>query len=285
MNEKRINILDLQNKKKSGHKIILLTAYDYPMARFADEAGVDIILVSDALGMVGLGYNTTLPVTLDEIIHHTKAVIRGTKNSIVIASMPFMSFSVSIPDALENSGRLIKETGANGIEVEGGFETVEIVEAISTVGIPVLSHIGLTRKYMLRFGKFRVQGKNVDEATKLIQLAPQLKTAGAFAILIECIPDRVAKIISETSEIPVIGIGSGPYCDGQALVSQDMLGLFEDFVPKFVKRYGNLAEHIRTAFRAFKRDVESSSFPTADHSFDIKDLEFEKLRKILEEKR
>ncbi len=283
MGENKIGILDIQNKKKKGEKIVMVTAYDYPLACLADEAAVDIILVSDVLGMVGLGYETTIPVTVDEIVYHTKAVIRGTNNSLVLATMPFMSCTLSISHALENAGRLIKEGGANGVEVEGGTEILEIAKALIDAGIPLIAHIGLTRQYFTRFGKFKVQGRNAPDASKIFNLALSLQDAGAFAILLECIPDRVAQIITESLQIPTIGIGSGPYCDGQALVTQDMLGLFERFSPKFVKRYLNLSEDIRTAFGDFRKDIESGRFPASEHSFDIKDPEFEKLRELIKE--
>ncbi|MEW5815834.1 MAG: 3-methyl-2-oxobutanoate hydroxymethyltransferase [Spirochaetota bacterium] len=283
MNEKKTNIADLQNKKSKGEKIFMLTAYDYPIARFADEAGVDAVLVSDALGMVGLGYETTTPVTMAEIIHHTKAVVRGAKHSLILATMPFLSYSFSLSESLKNAGKLIKEGGAGGVEVEGGSEILDTVKAIIDVGIPVMPHIGLTRQYQLRFGKFKVQGGNASAAGEILKLALALQKAGAFAILMECIPDRVARIITEILEIPTIGIGSGPYCDGQALVSQDMLGLFEPFLPRFAKRYLNLSEDIRKAFNDFKREVESGKFPALEHCFAIKDEEFEKFKALIEE--
>jgi len=285
MAENKISILDIQNKKNKEKKIVMLTAYDYPIARLADEAGIDIILVSDALGMVGLGYKTTIPVTINEIVHHTKAVVRGTKNSLVLSTMPFMSIHSSISDALENAGRLMKEAEAQGIEVEGGSEIRRIVKVLVDAGVPVMPHIGLTRQYFSLFGKFRVQGRNASDALKIIDLALSLQEVGAFAILLECIPDRVAQIITDSLEIPTIGIGAGPYCDGQALVSQDMLGLFEQFIPKFVKRYLNLSNDIGKAFQNFIKDVESLKFPSSKHSFDITNQEFEKLRRLLEEKR
>lgn len=285
MSENKICILDIQNKKKKGEKIVMLTAYDYPLSCLADESGVDIILVSDAMGMVGLGYETTIPVTIDEMVHHAKAVVRGAKKSLILATMPFMSNTLSIAQAIENAGRLMKEAGANGVEIEGGAEILETVKALIDAGIPVMTHIGLTRQYFSRFGKFKVQGRNATDAFEILKLALSLQEAGAFAVLLECIPDRVAKVITESLEIPTIGIGAGPYCDGQALISQDMLGLFEGFLPKFVKRYLNLSESIRTAFRDFRKDIESGKFPSSEHSFDIKEQELEKMRNLIEERR
>ncbi len=281
---KNITVSDIQGKKKKSEKIVMLTAYDYPVAHLADEAGVDIILVSDALGMVGLGYENTIPVTMDEIIHHTKAVVRGAGKCLVLATMPFMSNALSVSQAIDNAGRLMKEAGADGVEVEGGPEIVATVKAIIDTGIPVMAHIGLTRQYFTRSGKFKVQGRNAPDASRICNLALSLQDAGTFAILLECIPDRVAKIITESLEIPAMGIGAGPYCDGQALVTQDMLGLFEGFLPKFAKRYLDLSEDIRTAFGDFKKDIESGRFPASEHSFEIKDPEFEKLRTLIDER-
>lgn len=283
MIENKICIIDIQNKKKKDEKIVMLTAYDYPLSHLADESGVDIILVSDALGMVGLGYETTIPVTIDEMVHHTKAVVRGAKKSLVLATMPFMSNTLSIAQALKNAGRLMKEAGASGVEVEGGPEILGIVQALIETGIPVMTHIGLTRQFLTRFGKFKVQGRDAADAMKILNLAKSLQEAGSFAILLECIPDRVAKVITESMEVPTIGIGAGPYCDGQALVTQDMLGLFEGFTPKFVKRYLNLSEDIRVAFRNFRKDIESGNFPSSEHSFDIKEQEFENLLNLIKE--
>jgi 3-methyl-2-oxobutanoate hydroxymethyltransferase len=284
MNEDKINIFNIRKRKGAQEKIILLTSYDFPIANMADQIGADIILVSDALGMIGLGYKDTVPVTLDEIIHHTKAATRAAKRSLVIATMPFMSFSCSITETLHNCGRILKETGANGIEIEGGEEIVEIIKSITNVGIPVLAHIGLTRKYYIQFGKFKVQGKDANEAKKLIKLAKSLELAGAFAIILECVTDRLAKIITNMLEIPTIGIGSGPHCDGQAIVTQDIIGMYEEFIPKFVKRYANIAVDIRNALKEFKNDVNCGKYPGREHTFKMEDNEYEKLNKLIENK-
>jgi len=274
---KKTNVLDVQRKKDQHEKILMVTAYDYPLARLAEEAGMDLILVSDALGMVGLGYESTLPVTLDEIVHHTKAVTRGASNSLVLATLPFMSLGISVSETLRDAGRLVKEAGAGGVEVEGGPELVETVQAIDGLGIPVLAHIGLTRQHSCRYGAFRVQGKKAADAVVMLDLALSLQDAGAFAILLECVPDRVAGIMTEALHIPTIGIGAGALCDGQALVSQDMLGLYDRFLPGFVKRYLDLSTEIRLAFGQFKSDVEGGAFPAAEHSFNISDSAYEEL--------
>jgi 3-methyl-2-oxobutanoate hydroxymethyltransferase len=282
MKEGKLNLLDIQNRKGASEKIILLTSYDFPIANIADQSGADIILVSDALGMIALGYETTVPVTLDEIIHHTKAVTRAVKRSLVIATMPFMSFSCSIGETLHNCGRILKETGANGVEIEGDDEIVEVVKSVTHVGIPVLAHIGLTRRYYMRFGRFKAQGRDSNEAMKLVNLARSLELAGAFAVILECVTDRLAKIITDRLRIPTIGIGSGPYCDGQAIVTQDLLGVYEEFKPKFVKRYANLSEDIRRALADFKNDVNAGGFPGREHTFTINDIEYEKLVTLME---
>lgn len=284
MSEGRATLSDLRRKKKSGEKILVLVAYDHPMARLADEAGADIILVSDALGMVGLGYESTVPVTIEEMIHHTKAVVRARKRALVVTTMPFMSYSVSDSQALNNAGRLMKEACADAVELEGGPEIVDTVKTLTDAGIPVVPHIGLTRQHLTRSGTFAAQGRDASSALGLLRLARSLDGLGVPAVLLECIPDRVASLITESLGVPTIGIGAGPHCDGQAMVSHDLLGLFEQFVPRFVKRYRHLAEDIRNAFGEFRKDVESGAFPGVEHGFRIKDEEFGKLRELLEGK-
>ncbi len=282
MADKKITMPDIRNRKGKSGKIVMLTAYDYPLARLADQAGVDIILVSDALGMVGLGYETTLPVTMDEMVHHTKAVVRGARNALVVATLPFMAAEISASQALQNAGRLIKEGGANGVEVEGGLEILDTVRTILDAGIPVIPHIGLTRKDFVKLGGFATQAKTASDAARLLELAKDLQKLGVPAVLLECIPDKVAQIITRSLDIPTIGIGAGPHCDGQALVTQDMLGLFPHFVPKFVKRYLNLAEEIQAAVADFRKDVESGNFPAAKHCFSIADQEFQELKNLIQ---
>ena len=281
MTQKKITSLDIRNRKGTDRKIVMLTAYDYPIARLAEMAGVDMVLVSDALGMVGLGCNTTISVTMDQIVHHTKAVVRGTRNCLVVSTMPFLSFGCSAQSTLENAGRLIKEAGADAVEVEGGPEVLETVKLLLDAGISVIPHIGLTRQHLTKFGSFKVLGKNAEQALEIFALALSLQDPGIPAIILECIPDRLARLITKHSEVPTIGVGAGPHCDGQSLVSQDLLGLFERFVPKFVKRYLNLSEDIHKAFDNFAEDVRSGRFPTAEYSFSITDQEFERLEQLI----
>ncbi len=270
----------LHRKKERGQQITMLTAYDYPMASLIDRAGIDIIFVSDAMGMVGLGYKNTLTVTMDEMLHHTRAVSRGVTHSFVVACLPFMDYNTE-HEAQVNARRLIKEGGADGVEMEGGREVVKIASAVVEAGIPVMVHIGLTRKFYSKHGKFQVQGKDAHSALELLELAQELEEVGVFAVCLECVPDRVAQIITEKLKIPTIGIGSGRFCDGQGLVTQDLLGLFEAFVPKFAKQYLNLAEEISQALALFKADVEGLKFPTSAHSFTIKEDELEHLHRLI----
>ncbi|MDD5681645.1 MAG: 3-methyl-2-oxobutanoate hydroxymethyltransferase [Candidatus Omnitrophica bacterium] len=279
MELKKVTISDLQNKKREGKKITMLTAYDYPMARIIDGAGIDTILVGDSLGMVVLGYDSTVPVTMDEMIHHCKAVRRGTKNAFLIGDMPFMSYQVSKEEAVRNAGRFVKEAGCDAIKLEGGDEVIEAVIGIVNAGIPVLGHLGLTPQTVTKLGGFKVQGKDAAGAHKILEQALKLERAGCFGVVLECIPDKVAKLITEKLSIPTIGIGAGPYCDGQVLVSNDMVGLFDRFVPKFVKQYVKLSALISDGVKKYKDEVEKGIFPDAIHSFTIKDEEIKKLRK------
>lgn len=279
MERKKITITDLQNKKRAGQKITMLTAYDYPMAHLIDEAGIDSILVGDSLGMVVLGYDSTVPVTMDEMIHHAKAVRRGTKYAFLVGDMPFMSYQVSKEDAIRNAGRFMKEAGCDAIKLEGGDEVLDVTLAIVNAGIPVLGHLGLTPQTISKLGGFKVQGKDAGAAEKILEQALKLEKAGCFAIVLECVPDKVAKLITEKLRIPTIGIGAGADCDGQVLVSNDMVGLFDRFVPKFVKQYVKLSVLISDGVKKYKDEVEKGAFPDAVHSFTIKDEEIEKLRK------
>ena len=279
MERKKITIVDLQNKKREGRKITMLTAYDYPMARLVDEAGMDAILVGDSLGMVVLGYESTVPVTMDEMIHHSKAARRGTKYAFLIGDMPFMSYQVSKEEAIRNAGRFMKEAGCDAVKLEGGDEVLEVTKAIIDAGIPVLGHLGLTPQTISKLGGYRIQGKDAQAATKILDQALKLEKAGCFAIVLECVPDEVGKLITEKLKIPTISCGGGPYCDGQVLVTNDMVGLFDRFVPKFVKQYIKLSSLILDAFKKYKEEVENGIFPDAEHSFSIKEEELKKLKK------
>lgn len=279
MERKKVTITDLRNKKREGKKITMLTAYDYPMARLVDEADIDSILVGDSLGMVVLGYESTVPVTMDEMIHHSKAVRRGTRYAFLIGDMPFMSYQVSKEEAVRNAGRFMKEAGCDAVKLEGGDEVLGVTAAIIDAGIPVLGHLGLTPQTISKLGGYKIQGKDAEAAKKILDQALRLEKAGCFAIVLECVPDAIAKLITESLKIPTIGIGAGPYCDGQVLVTNDMLGLFDRFVPKFVKQYVKLSSSILDGMRSFKDEVENGKFPDKEHSFTIKEEELKKLEK------
>ncbi len=280
MDSKKVTIAYLKEKKEKGEKITMITAYDYPTARLIDEAGIDTILVGDSVGMVVLGYDSTLPVTMEEMIHHCKAVSRGVKRAFIIGDMPFMSYQSSIEKAIENAGRFLKEGGCDAVKLEGGSEVAHIVKAIVNAGIPVCGHIGLTPQRAKLLSGYRVQGKDVETAKKLIRSAKDLEEAGAFMIVMECIPDVLAEIITKEVSVPTVGIGAGRGCDGQVLVYHDMVGLFERFVPKFVKQYLNLAPEIKKAIRRFKEEVEKGIFPGPEHTFH---MDPEEAKKLLEE--
>lgn len=277
MERKKITPVDIQAMKNEGKKITMLTAYDYPMALLEDRAGIDIILVGDSLGMTVLGYENTIPVTMDEMIHHTKAVTRGAKYALVIGDMPFMSYNASEYDAIFNAGRFMKEGKADAVKLEGGASVKEIVRAIVKAGIPVMGHIGLTPQTISMLGGFKVQGKDAQGAQKIIEDALSLEDAGAFSVLVEAIPAPITKRITERLKVPVIGIGAGVHCDGQVLVVHDMLGLFNRFTPKFAKRYVNLSEQMLKAFETYREEVLNGVFPTDQHSFHIDAKELEKL--------
>jgi len=267
MKKNKVTIIDIQKMKSEGKKITALTAYDYPFARLLDEAGIDIILVGDSLGMTVLGYENTLPVTLEDMIYHTKAVKRGVKWAFLAADMPFMSYQVSIDDALKNAGRLIKEGGAEAVKLEGGIAMQEIVSAIAEVGIPVMGHIGLTPQSIHKFGGYKVQGRKSIEAREIIEDAKALEDAGVFSIVLEGMPLELAKEITQKIKIPTIGIGAGQFCDGQVMVIHDLLGLAGEFKPKFVKRYAEGGEIIKNAVKEYIKDVTDGNFPTDDHSY------------------
>lgn len=278
MARKKITPIDIQTMKHEGRKITMLTAYDYPMALLEDRAGIDIILVGDSLGMTVLGYENTIPVTMDEMIHHTKAVCRGAKYALIIGDMPFMSYNTSERDAIINAGRFMKEGGTDAVKLEGGASVKDIVRTIVKAGIPVMGHIGLTPQTISMLGGFKVQGKDAQAAQKIIDDALILEDSGAFAVLLEAIPAPIAKRITERLRVPTIGIGAGIHCDGQVLVVHDMLGLFDRFTPKFAKRYVNLSELMLQAFETYREEVLKGDFPTDQHSFHIDEKELSKVK-------
>jgi 3-methyl-2-oxobutanoate hydroxymethyltransferase len=265
----RVNILKLQEMKRAGEKIAMLTAYDYSTAKLVDEAGVHLILVGDSLGMVVLGHDSTVPVSLDDMLHHTRAVVRGTKQALVIGDMPFMTYQVNANDALRNAGRFLQETGCQAVKLEGGVHMAPTVKRIVECGIPVMGHIGLTPQSINQLGGHRVQGKTPETARKLLEDALALEQAGAFAIVLELVPAQLAQLITQRLKIPTIGIGAGQYCDGQVLVINDMLGLFTDFVPKHTRQYLKLADTIRAALSEYVTDVQSNRFPAAENTFNM----------------
>lgn len=260
-----------KESKKNGEKLTMLTAYDYTTAKLLDESGVDSILVGDSLGMVVLGYDDTLSVTMEDMIHHSSAVARGAKNALVITDMPFMSYQTSVYDAVVNAGRLVKEGSAQAVKLEGGIEFCEHIKAIVKASIPVCAHIGLTPQSINAFGGFKVQGKGKEEAQRLLDEARAVEEAGAFAVVLECVPAKLAKKISESISIPTIGIGAGAGCDGQVLVYQDMLAMYSDFKPKFVKQYAQIGSVMKDAFRQYIDEVKSGAFPSEEHTFKIDD--------------
>ncbi len=260
-------VQDFLKKKREGKKITMLTAYDFPFAQIVDEAGIDAILVGDSVGMVVQGLENTLPVTMDEMIYHTRMVTRAVKNSMVIGDMPFLSYQVSIEEAVKNGGRFLKEGGASAVKIEGGAEIAEHIRAMTRSDIPVMAHIGLTPQSIHRMGGYKVQGKNEETAKRLIKEAHIVEDAGAFSLILEAIPIELARRITNELSIPTIGIGAGPYCDGQVLVLHDVIGLFERFIPKFVKRYANLKEEALKAIKNYKDEVEKGIFPLEEHGF------------------
>jgi len=253
--------------KKNGEKISMLTGYDYLIAKYLDQVGIDIILVGDSLGNVVQGYETTLPVTVDDMIYHAKAVKRAVKNALIVVDMPFMSFQTSTDDAVRNAGRIMKEVGVGAVKLEGGAYIADIVRHLVKVGIPVMGHLGLTPQAINKFGTYEVRATEPEEADELLNDAKVLAEAGVFAIVIEKIPSDLAKKVSESIPVPTIGIGAGPDCDGQVLVVYDMLGLTEEFKPRFVRRYAELAETMRVAFKQYISDVKSKSFPSNKESY------------------
>jgi len=264
-------VTTLQKAKEEGKKISMLTCYDYTTACIVEEAGIDCVLIGDSLGMTMLGYDDTLPVTMEDMIHHTRAVSRGLSNTFLVADMPFLSYQTSIYDAVMNAGRLVKEGHAQAVKLEGGAKVCPQIEAIVKADIPVVAHIGLTPQSVNAFGGFKVQGKTTDNAKQLIEDALAVEKAGAFMVVLECVPAKLASLISKKLSIPTIGIGAGAGCDGQVLVYQDMLGMFNGIKPKFVKHFANIGEEMKKAFMAYDEEVKACSFPAEEHTFAISD--------------
>jgi 3-methyl-2-oxobutanoate hydroxymethyltransferase len=256
-------------KKKTGEKIVTITSYDYSFAKIVDECGIDLILVGDSLSMVILGYKNTLAVTMEEMIHHTKAVSRGVSNAMIVGDMPFLSYKINIQEAVRNAGRFIQEGGAEAVKVEGGTKICPTIEAIIDADIQVMGHIGLTPQAVYEFGGFLVQGKTIETAKNLILDAKNLEKSGVFSIVLESIPWQIAKLITKSIDIPTIGIGAGSYCDGQILVINDMLGLFTDFKPKFLKHFGDVGKSVRNALFNYKNEVEKGLYPDREHSYEF----------------
>ena len=273
----RVTTSEIKGMKQRREKIPMLTAYDYVTAKMVDEAGVPLILVGDSLGMVMLGYDSTIQVSMEEMLHHTKAVVRGPKKALIIGDMPFMTYQVSISEALHNAGRFIQEGGAQAVKLEGGETVAETVKRIIDCGIPVMGHIGLTPQSVYQLGGFKVQGKTPELAEKLLKDACILEEAGAFAVVLECVPAPLARLITQRVNIPTIGIGAGPDCDGQVQVVSDILGLYTDFVPKHAKQYAKLAEEIKAAVADYIAEVKSVSFPTVKQSYTMDESILSKL--------
>lgn len=276
---KKVTAADFAAMKAGGEKISMITSYDYSTAKLVDSAGVDSILVGDSLGMVMLGYDDTISVTMDDMIHHCAAVARGAKRALVICDMPFMSYQTSVYDAVKNAGRLMKEGRAGAVKLEGGTDIADQIKAIVKASIPVCGHIGMTPQSVNAFGGFKVQGRSIDAARRVINDALAVEEAGAFAVVLECVPAKLAKYISDRLTIPTIGIGAGAGCGGQVLVYQDMLSMYSDFTPKFVRRFADVGSEMRKAFSAYSEAVKDGSFPAAEHEFKISDEVMEEVIK------
>ncbi len=279
---KKVTTLALRQKKERGEPITMLTAYDYPTALAMDQAGVDVILVGDSLAMVVLGYENTLPVTMDEMLHHSRAVARGAKSALLIGDMPFMSYQVSVEEATRNAGRFLQQGGMDAVKLEGGRERAEAVRCITSAGIPVMGHIGLTPQSINQLGGFRAQGKTAIAARRLVEDALVLEEAGCFSLVLELVPARLAELISKKISIPTIGIGAGVGCDGQVLVTHDLLGLFDRFTPKFVKKYADFHHEMQRAFTDYIEDVETKRFPAQEHTVEMDDREWDALLKDID---
>ncbi|KAF0107737.1 MAG: 3-methyl-2-oxobutanoate hydroxymethyltransferase [Anaerolineaceae bacterium] len=280
LERKKITTLAFRQKKARGEKIAVLTAYDYPSALTLDRAGMDCILVGDSLGMVVLGYENTLPVTMDEMIHHCRAVARGAKSALLIGDMPFLSYQVSVEEAVRNAGRFLQQGGMDAVKLEGGRERLDVVRAIVGAGIPVMGHLGLTPQSVHQLGGFRPQGRTAASAKRLLEDALLLEQAGCFSIVLESVPARLAELVSRRLSIPTIGIGAGAGCDGQVLVFHDLLGLFDRFTPKFVKQYAHLNAAMRSAFDEYIADVRAGRFPAGEHTVEMAEEEWEEFVKL-----
>jgi 3-methyl-2-oxobutanoate hydroxymethyltransferase len=274
---KKVTTLTFRQKKQRGEPISMLTAYDYPTALAMDQAGVDSILVGDSLAMVVLGYENTLPVTMEEMLHHSRAVARGAKSALLVGDMPFMSYQVSVEEATRNAGRFLQQGGMDAVKLEGGRERADSVRSITSAGIPVMGHIGLTPQSVNQLGGFRAQGKTAIAARRLVEDALILEEAGCFSLVLESVPARLAEMISKKISIPTIGIGAGAGCDGQVLVTHDLLGLFDRFTPKFVKKYADFHHEMQRAFADYIEDVETRRFPAQEHTVEMDDKEWEAL--------
>jgi len=281
----RVTTVTLREMKDRSERISMLTAYDYPIARLLDEAGIEVILVGDSLAMVGLGYETTLPVTMEEMLHHVRAVSRGVKRALLVADMPFGSFQASVEEGVRNAGRFLKEAGAQAVKLEGGREVADLTRRLTSVGMPVMGHLGLTPQMVHQFGGFKVQGRTAAAAERLREDALLLEEAGVFALVLEGIPWQVAEVITKELRIPTIGIGAGSSCDGQVLVTNDLLGLFDDFTPKFVKRYANLKETIAAAFTRYRQEVKAGEYPGPEHAFRLDEGEVRRWQEQLDRRR
>lgn len=283
MSDSKVTVLDVQKAKEEGRKLVMCTAYDYPFGLMADQAGVDIVLVGDSLGMVVMGLEGTVEVTMEHMIHHTRAVVRGCKRPLVVGDMPFMSYNTSVREAIINAGRLLKEGGCDVVKLEGGSDFAPTVAAIVKAGIPVQGHIGLTPQTASALGGFKMQGKDARAAKRIVDDARALEDAGAFSIILEAVPAPLGELTARAVRVPVIGIGAGPDVDGQVLVTHDMIGLFDKFTPKFVKQYTRIRPVIIDAFKEYKSEVENRTFPGPEHSFKMPDEVLETLKKLLEE--
>jgi 3-methyl-2-oxobutanoate hydroxymethyltransferase len=283
MSNDKVTVLDIQQAKEEGRKLVMVTAYDYPFGLLATEAEVDIVLVGDSVGMVVMGLEGTVEVTMEHMIHHIKAVVRGCKGPLVVGDMPFMSYNTSIREAIHNAGRLMKEGGCDVVKLEGGVHFAPTIEAIVKAGIPVQGHIGLTPQTAGALGGFKMQGRDANAAKQIIDDAKALENAGVFSIILEAVPAPLGKLVTEAVKVPVIGIGAGPDVDGQVLVTHDMIGLFEKFIPKFVKQYTQIRPTILDALNRFKEDVQSVTFPGPEHSFKMPDEALEQLKKLIKD--
>lgn len=265
----RVTIREFQRRKRAGEPIVMITAYDYPGARLVEQAGIDLILVGDSLGMVVLGYDSTVPVTLEEMIHHSRAVVRGTERALVVVDLPFMTYQLSAEEALRNAGRVMKEAGAGAVKVEGGAPVAETIRRMVQAGIPVMAHLGLTPQSVHQLGGYHVQGKTPKAEAQLLDDAIAVEEAGAFALVLEAVPSELAGRVTQRLRIPTIGIGAGPACDGQVQVFHDLLGINDDFLPHHARRYGHVADAVRSAVRSYADDVRRRAFPTAAESFGL----------------